>query len=342
MIKLEIDIDNLDRCREGSNVDANSKHSKGHSSSGSFDKLSSIVQWRDTGEEISEDEIPNDLINHPKTIDQLLADMLYDSSLHYSSFPPHNRDAKFELPKYNSNNNFKNELIFISESNSPAHFWFQYKKCLDTWTDSMQLRINKYYTALGKNDLRIHKKSLEIGLIVVAFHSHFKEWYRAKINKFEGRMVQVFLFDYGTHTYLNKDQLKYILDEFLEFPQACHRGRIYGVMPYDGNRSFTIAQMEKFLDEIMNQRFNADLIFYNEEENVYEMKVTFCDDNRDLAEWLIEKKICSRIPENYDILWPYSHNMLETGDYPSLGKILDMDVLKKENKFKFETVLAMN
>lgn len=141
--------------------------------------------------------------------------------------------------------------------------------------------------------------------------------------------------DYGTADRNKIGNLKYLLKEFLEIPPLSYRGRIYGVMPY--NEFFTIEQQEKFIVEAANDSFRADLMYYDEEQDIYELKLTFTDTQEDASEWMLEDDVGQLIPEDMMLknrgnkehtigpmcyLLP-THELLENGKFPSYETLLD-------------------
>lgn len=320
IISLENDIDKLEIYRQG--IEPFQEASLESSScKNSFEEVSSIFSnLFSAKQETKISSNANDNVEAPLT--KKVNDLPYDNPYFYKHLPPHNRDVDCKLPALRDDNFFKNEKIFISEVNSPTHFWFQHFDEFSIWGDAFQSRLNKTYKAFNEKDLKISSQSIEPGLLVAIYYRAFKEWYRAIVHKYDKKKKLAFCFsiDYGSHSAVPKKNIKFLLDEFTIYPKLCDRARIAGLKPYNDGK-FSLLQMSIFLNKIYDQVIEADVVDYDEQEEVFDLKLTL--NGKDLGEWLIEKKICQRIPEGEDKtlhLPSYTHRMLENGDYPSFEK----------------------
>lgn len=333
--EFDSELENLEN--EIDYLDVNRANILDGSSASSFqsnplDKLSSFFD--ESSRQSEQDCNNNQAIREYEglSIDEVLATIPSDHPVFYSCYPPHNRDPSLDLPQLDLNH-LKNAPIYFGEVNCPTHFWFQLVKHFDDWAQDMHIEMNEKYKNYNSTDLQISKESLTSGLVVAAYVPKFKEWYRARINWISKHFnfVHVYIFDHGTHCKLQRKRIKYLLEEYLDKPKACFRGRLYGVMPLGDERFFNIQQMDFFRDLIFDKKFVADVIRYDESENVYELKIKFFKTNQDLAELLIEKNICDFIPQeklenrlnNDEILCLSSltHEALETGSVPNYDKL---------------------
>lgn len=316
---IELEIEALDTARDGKSSQSSTSIQK-PATSGSFEALSSFESTLE-GDDDDDDDHGKDF-DGPVTINEMLASLPYDAPVFYNKFPPHNRDALAVLPKLSTDLNFKNQKIFLTEINSPAHFWFQMVENHELWIESMQKRINMTYRRYKSRDLRISSQNYQVGLLVAGYHPVFKEWYRAQINQVKKRTVHLFFIDYGTHVFIKKKYVKYLVNEFMEYPKACERGRIHGLMPVDGKQNYSVAEMDLFISKLTNEHFEADLRHYDEEEDVYEMKIKLSTEDQDVAEWTVDEKICEKVPEDLYFATLLTHKMLETGTHPSFEVML--------------------
>lgn len=319
LIELEAEIETLDTFRDGKSSGTQSLINLKQTLRESFENMSS---FNSTLHDDDDDNNGCEEYDGPRTVNEMLAALPYDAPVFYSKYPPHNRDPTFILPKLDIEESFKNQKIFITEINNPAHFWFQMEENHEMWIKSMQKRLNSTYFALRSKDLKISRQSYQDGLLVAGYHPVFKEWYRARINSVKKQTVHLFFIDYGTHVFIRKKYIKYLLDEFLRFPKACDRGRIHGVMPCDGRQTYLIEEMDLFITKLTDEHFEADLIHYDEEQDVYEMNIKFSKNDQDLAEWVIEDKICEKVSEDQTYTPLLTHEMLETGTHPSFALLL--------------------
>lgn len=318
LIQLEREIETLDVIRDGksSNTPSSSIIDKQRQMA-SFETLSSLESSFDHDDNNDDEDCIEEDDEGPRTVNEMLASLPFDAPIFYNNYPPHNRDSSVVLPKLNTEKSFKNQSIFITEINSPSHFWFQLEENYTLWIDMMQQKINKAYRRFKSKDLRISNQNYLTGLLVAAFHPIFKEWYRAQINIVKKKSVHLFFIDYGTHVYIQKKYVKYLLNDFLEFPKACDRGRIYGVVPSDGKQTYSPQAMDLFITKLTDEKFLADLAHYDEEEDVYEMNVKFTKNDQDIAECMIEDKICEKAPKDEHCAPLLTHELLEKGTHPS-------------------------
>lgn len=258
------------------------------------------------------------------------AQMDIDDKINYLYHPKHNRDPNFIMPdKFKIEKNFCYLKIMFSETNSPTHFWFQTEHSSKV-NLKLEKEIDKAYNSDDEHFLQISIKNIKKGLIVLAFHPSLQNWYRAKVMKISGNHFLLFYFDYGTTDYNTIDNLKYLMTEFLEYPPLCYRGRIYGAAPVNEKR-FTVTQQDRFICEVDGLKFSGDCIYYDENEDVYELKLKLVGKHDkkydDIYDWLLEEKICKSIPsiilnnrgeaKNPIFFSLPSFNLLEQGIYPS-------------------------
>lgn len=130
--------------------------------------------------------------------------------------------------------------------------------------------------------------------------------------------------------------LKYLMNEFLEEPPYCYRGRVFGVQPNNIFKGFTTQEQDNFVITTANVPFKGELMYYDEESDVYELKLNYVCNDSELEATLYKKEICKPIPErilknraNLPIpprfyLMP-THEMIETGQYPSYETLINLD-----------------
>lgn len=242
------------------------------------------------------------------SLESLIAELPVDHPLLNTKFKPVNRDVNAEIKQIAVTKNFQNQIAYLSEIFDPAHFYFQ------PLTDELshgelsyynfKTSIKRQYSELEEDDLIITRKNLKIGLVVAAYFETFKRWYRARITKICNKrfsIIGMFFIDYGTYAELPIRCLKYLFSEFLDYPQFCLRGRLYGIKPSKGKRSFDVRKSEKFIMAVSSEQFYLSLVRYDENEDVYEMEVVRRSDNLDMRKFVLNKKIGSEIQSHeYD------------------------------------------
>lgn len=126
------------------------------------------------------------------------------------------------------------------------------------------------------------------------------------------------------------------MDEFLDEPPLCYRGRIFGVQPNDIKKGFKIGEHLDFVTVTAEITFKGELMYYDKEQDTYELKLRYASNDSPLEDTLYYREICKSFPESIlknraNLLMPprfYSlptHEMVENGMAPSLDMVVNLD-----------------
>ncbi|KAL7028734.1 hypothetical protein ACKWTF_005979 [Chironomus riparius] len=266
-----------------------------NSNFGSLDGLSSC----DESVNIDPEDVENlkdDDNESMNSIDKFISSLPIDDEIFFSHLPSINRDPTAAVPLQNIEKDFEDKLVYISEIFDPAHFWFQFVIGDERYEnfDKLHTRLNDDYDKLKKRELMIADNNFQEGLIVAAYVDEFKKWFRARIThnyNGEKKFIRLFFIDYGTNGTCPKSNIRYLFSYFMKYPKYCFRGRLYGIVPIDNKRSFDISHIEHFLKKISNYTTYATAVKYEEEEDVYQLKIIRRKGCIDMSEYVIENKL---------------------------------------------------
>jgi hypothetical protein len=219
-----------------------------------------------------------------------------------------NRDPEATVPNMFQTKDFTELPIYVTEIFDPAHFWCHIAysnevKEVKLNFDIFQKEINSTYKKLKKQELHFSKENLKPGLIVAAYFSDFKSWYRVKVLEYDAGsdVAKVFCIDYGTKGALNRRRLRYLFQDLMEYPRYAFRGRLHGVKPSLGRRYFRPVDVEQFIAAISARTFSATCERFDETDNAFEMSLIRSSDGLDMKSFLMAREMAADIePEEYD------------------------------------------
>lgn len=224
---------------------------------------------------------------------KFVSKMLFDDPFFYVHLPAHNRDENLKLPEPPKMQ--PNMEMAFSEIDSPTHFWFHTVENFES-INQLHINIDAAYSKLKDNDLKIAPENIKMGLIVLCKHVGLDKWFRARIQRKAKYNATVFFIDYGTTELTTFDNIKYLMNEFMEYPEFCHRGRLYGVMPAT-SEGFLNQDREFLLREYTNVTLKAEVKYFCERQKTYELQIQYIDSGKDMAKRLFVRNICKPIPE---------------------------------------------
>lgn len=265
----------------------------------SIEGLSSF-EGEDLDDDVNDVNLSNDGNDSNISINKFISSLPIDDEIFCTHLPATNRDPTATVPLQTIDKDFKDKLVYISEIFDPAHFWFQFTNGDETYDnfDKFHAQLNDDYNKLNKRECVIAEGHFYEGLIVAAYVNQFQSWYRARIIKnYEGekKYVRLFFIDYGTNGTCEKSNIRYLFDYFMKYPKYCFRGRLFGIVPLENERSFSVDHIAEFLKKISNYTTYASAIKYEPEEDVYQLKIVRCKGSIDMAEYVLNNKIGQQI-----------------------------------------------
>ncbi|KAG5674880.1 hypothetical protein PVAND_004825 [Polypedilum vanderplanki] len=306
--------------------------------SSDFDVVDNIAESHDEDDHLKPKE------NIP-TIEDTIAQMLIDDpiilSMKYGK--KINIDPEAKVQKLSLKQDNGSFTILITEIHSPSHFWCQiaYSKKVQNMkysADVFNKNLNQKYKSLKNHDLCFSKENLKekVGIIVAGYIPAFKNWYRVKVTNYneETDIVRIFCIDYGTKGYVRRSYLKYLFDEFMEYPEYCFRGRLFGVKPIENMRYYKPTLVEKFIIEVSSKSFVAKIERHDQIKNIYELSLIRTCDSIDMKLLVLYDEIAMEIDASeYDekiCLGPVCYvlptfDMIETGNYPRYVELYEYE-----------------
>ncbi|KAM7346217.1 tejas isoform 2-T2 [Cochliomyia hominivorax] len=178
--------------------------------------------------------------------------------------------------------------IFISEIHNPFKFWFHIYKD-NHELDSLMYQIERYYSCLDTEDLRIPLVCLTPGQLCAACYNGL--WHRAEIVAPPvNTSIKVSFMDYGTVTEVPIENIKFLSSNFAQLPAQALRGCLSHIKPrtFHWSHEATIY----FLKLVEDCMLYAKITEINKEENILYM--ILCNTNGDevlqINKKLVEKR----------------------------------------------------
>lgn len=189
--------------------------------------------------------------------------------------------------------NFEETIsIRILDAINPHRFWFAEKREIMK-LNSMMVAIKEFYVNNDKDELKLSRENVLIGLYVAVFYTCL--WHRAKVLKVlpEG-IVRVFYVDFGTVEDVNLDRIRFLCEEFLQPPCFAQRGVLSHIQPENGAWSKESANF--FKKNIVNKKFEAKIFKKNDKDSSYLLSMkTIAENGKDtelVSNVLIKKGFC--------------------------------------------------
>jgi Tudor domain len=238
-----------------------------------------------------------------------------DDDLFLVRYPDVVQDPNLKLePQEVTKNSF---AVFITEFFSPNHFWFHYEHK----AEDLMKKLKEDYEKLKDDELVFSDSNIKSGLLVAAYT--YNLWHRAMVIELisasdtEQSKVRLLFVDYGTIEDVRKTKIKYLFKEFLAFPRYGQRGRLVNLKPTLDKRMWSEQQVTRILDAFLNKEMMAEVVKRDEDNNMYELKITLTESKRqiDMRDWIIEHGLAegieadSTLPSDYQLTF----TMLESG-----------------------------
>jgi hypothetical protein len=193
-------------------------------------------------------------------------------------------------------------IFYISDIESPIHFWFHA-------TDDFSLMESQFqynYNNLERDDLKMIFDSVEEGMLVACYIKYYKMWHRARIIKKdnETRNLKMFYFDYGSVGIEEISSIRYLMEEYADIPAYAYRGRIPFLQPRNGKLTWSLEDVRKFSEGIDKKKLTAKVINFNQDERVYELEIFKNLENgkkESARDWILRENIADEV-EECDIL----------------------------------------
>ena len=108
----------------------------------------------------------------------------------------------------------------------------------------------------------MHESQMTNGHVVAA--KVFGQWHRGQIigSPKEGvhkMKVRIFFLDYGTCSEIEMADVKYLLEEFAEYPRQSFRGCLYGIQPVQKGMLWDLEATTEMLKMVSGKEINATL-----------------------------------------------------------------------------------
>lgn len=128
------------------------------------------------------------------------------------------------------------KVIRITQIENPHKFWYKYSN--DVTQDRLLEKLESEIGEYAFNCLEEPRPNLQLGDVVVAFHSDWNKWIRGKIkaikrSKIDEELVKIWAIDYGCIISLPGDRV-FILEELdlaYRHPINIHIGGLSKIVP---------------------------------------------------------------------------------------------------------------
>jgi len=119
--------------------------------------------------------------------------------------------------------------VIVADIFSPHDFFIQLKGDTSRSLETLMNSMEDFYDNHGDH-YKVSDSSLVEGFVCA---SQFTDgnWYRARVSSLDMAGVQVFYLDYGTTTVVQRDSLRYLLQQFSDLPCQAIKAKLFGVMP---------------------------------------------------------------------------------------------------------------
>lgn len=231
--------------------------------------------------------------------------------------------------------------FYFAEVASPIHFWFHITEYVLTFSKS----LDRKYKGIQKNELNIDDTLIQPGMLIACLPPSFGAWHRGKVLTplNDKGLARVFLFDYGTIGMISRDNMKFLLREFAEFPKCSNRGRIPNLVPFN-SITFSVQNVRKMFDKFNDKRLEGKVLRYDEKGDFYELELYYKDSDgikRNVRDWIIENNIASELGA-HDVL-PLCYHLptfeLLENEYPTFT---ELDFLEQHHGIDMETNIRTN
>ncbi|XP_065370506.1 tudor domain-containing protein 7 isoform X2 [Calliphora vicina] len=165
--------------------------------------------------------------------------------------------------------------IFISEIHNPFKFWFHIHED-NHELDLLMYQIERYYSPLDAEDLRIPMMCLTPGQVCAACYNGL--WHRAEIVAPPvNTNIKVSFMDYGTVTEVEIVNIKFLPSYFAQLPAQALRGCLSHIKPRQLHWSHDATTY--FLTLVAELMLYAKIVEIDREKNILHM--ILCDTNGD-------------------------------------------------------------
>ncbi|XP_037828317.1 tudor domain-containing protein 5 isoform X2 [Lucilia sericata] len=178
--------------------------------------------------------------------------------------------------------------IFISEIHNPFKFWFHIHKD-NHELDQLMYQIERYYSPLEAEDLRIPMMCLTPGQVCAACYNGL--WHRAEIVAPPvNTTIKVSFMDYGTVTEVGIENIKFLASYFAQLPAQALRGCLSHIKPRALHWSHEATTY--FLTLVAEMMLYAKIVEIDREQNILYM--VLCNTNGEdvvqINKSLVEKR----------------------------------------------------
>lgn len=184
--------------------------------------------------------------------------------------------------------------IIVLETVNPHRFWFSEISQHKNHVNVVQ-KMKEFYNQ-NVESFRINSIDLQNGLHVAVFRT--ESWHRAKVLKISSeKLIRVFFVDFGSVDEVELKNLRYMKEEFMDFPSIAQRGVLAFIQPKYPKKFWSNEAKQFFFNKLSNQTVSAKFFYLNSYDNSYYLGIKLKVDSSAqelIANQMIEKDLGAR------------------------------------------------